>query len=67
MLLGVEKAIRRIAKDVKNKTGCDITDFLTDAVEVYEIGGDGKPAMAEDIIRNLETEAAMFEAFILTD
>lgn len=56
----VEKAIYRIAKEVKKETGSDITDFLFDASENYEYNDDGRKATCQWIINGLENEADNF-------
>lgn len=56
----VEKAIYRIAKEVREETGSDITDFLFDASENYEYNDDGGKATCQWIINGLENEADNF-------
>ncbi len=56
----VRDAIKRIARRVEKETGTDITEYLEDVVEVYEINDYGKPATCTYIIRGLETEADIF-------
>lgn len=56
----VEKAIYRIAKEVRKETGNDITDFLFNISENYEYNDDGKKATCQQIINSLEYQADCF-------
>lgn len=56
----VKEAIKRLVKDVKEVTGTDITEYLEDCVELYEINDNVEKSSCEYIIRGLETEADIF-------
>ncbi len=56
----VERAIKRICREVEEETGCNIIDFLSDAYYNYEYDDEGKKATCDYIIRGLEYEAEKF-------